>query len=243
MPNPSPQAAAPDSWFASPLGASMLKAEEAVALRLLERVFGYIAISVGGWWPCERFLDSCAIRRRLRMQDGGDIISPFDNLALASDSVDAILLPHTLEFVASPQRLLREVERVLVGEGHVLVLGFNPLSSWSARRLFCAGQFPESGRPLAQRRLIDWLNLLGFEVLAVEHVFRRPPISHAATLDRLELLEQPCWLPLPGCLYAILARKHVYAMTPVRPAWERRRRLVAGIASPARRGAANLANK
>ncbi len=238
-----PVSESPDAWFSSPLGEALLKAEGEAAARLLERVFGFVAISVGGWWPCQPFLDACAIRRRLRMQPGGDIISPFDNLALASDSIDAILLPHTLEFVASPQRLLREVERVLVGEGHVLILGFNPLSAWSARRLVRGRRFPESGRPLALRRLVDWLNLLGFQVLAAERLFRRPPISHAATLDRLELLERPRWLPLPGGVYAILARKHVYAMTPVRPAWERRRRLVAGVATPAGRGAANLVNK
>lgn len=231
----------PHPWFHTPLGDALLEAEREVAARLLERVFGFVAISVGGWWPCETFLESCAIRRQLRMQKGGDIVSPFDNLALASDSVDAILLPHTLEFVASPQRLLREVERVLVGEGHVLILGFNPLSAWSARRLVRARQFPESGRPLAVRRLVDWLNLLGFEVLVAERHFRRPPVSHAATLARLELLERPRWMPLPGSLYAILARKHVYAMTPVRPLRERRRRLVAGVATPAGRGAASRA--
>lgn len=225
----------PDAWFETPLGAAMLDAEHVIAARLLERVFGFVAVSIGGWWPCAPFLDTCAIRRHLRIQPGGDLVSPLDNLALASDSVDAVLLPHTLEFVASPQRLLREVERVLVGEGHVLVIGFNPWSAWSTRRLVRARHFPESGRPLAVGRLVDWLNLLGFEVMAAETVFRRPPVSHAGTLDRLALLETPRWLPVPGCAYAILARKHVYSMTPVRPAWERRRRLVAGIASSASR--------
>lgn len=225
----------PDAWFESPLGAALLRAESDAATRLLERVFGFVAVSVGGWWPCAPFLDACAIRRRLRLQPGGDVVSPFDNLALASDSVDAVLLPHTLEFVASPQRLLREVERVLVGEGHVLILGFNPWSAWSARRLLRSRHFPESGRPLALRRLIDWLTLLGFEVRAAESLFRRPPLSHDPLLGRLEALERPRWLPVPGSAYAILARKHVYSMTPVRPAWERRRRLVAGIATPAGR--------
>ncbi len=232
------------AWFETPLGSALLEAECAVAERMLERVFGFVAVSVGGWWPCASFLQSCAIRRQLRVQAGGDLVSPFDNLALASDSVDAVLLPHTLEFVASPQRLLREAERVLVGEGHVLITGFNPWSAWSTRRWLRSGRFPEAGRPLALRRLIDWLNLLGFEVRAAEHLFRRPPISNARLLERLAPLEQPRWLPIPGSAYAILARKHVYSMTPVRPAWERRRRLVAGVATPAgrsMRGAARQA--
>lgn len=222
-----------DPWFRSPLGDALLCAEAAVTSRLLERVFGFVAVSIGGWWPSEPFMEHCAIRRRLHLDaGGGDLVSPLDNLALASDSVDAVLLPHTLEFVESPQRLLREVERVLVGEGHVLILGFNPWSTWTVRRLLKRERFPESGRPLARGRLIDWLELLGFEVLAAPGFFRRPPLDHRSALARLEALEHPDWVPLPGGVYAVLARKHVYTMTPLRPAWERRRRLIAGLASP-----------
>lgn len=222
------------AWFASPLGAALLDAEAAIAARLLERVFGFVAVSIGDWWPDDALLSACAIRRRLRLNPGsGDLCSPLDNLALASDSVDAILLPHTLEFVESPQRLLREVDRVLAGEGHVLILGFNPWSPWSARRMLRSRHFPEHGQPLASRRLVDWLRLLGFEVESVQTVFRRPPLNHAATLDRLAGLERPRWLPLPGTIYAVLARKQVYAMTPVRPRRTRQRRRLAGIATPA----------
>ncbi|HLU62063.1 MAG TPA: methyltransferase domain-containing protein [Gammaproteobacteria bacterium] len=222
-----------DPWFRSPLGDALLCAESEVACRLLERVFGFVAVAIGGWWPTEPFMTHCAIRRRLHLDArSGDLLSPLDNLALASDSVDAIVLPHTLEFVESPQRLLREVERVLVGEGHVLILGFNPWSAWTVRKLLKGEHFPESGQPLARARLIDWLELLGFEILAAPGFFRRPPLDHRGALERLQGLEQPRWLPLPAGAYAVLARKHVYSVTPLRPAWERRRRLIAGLASP-----------
>ncbi len=42
------------------------------------------------------------------------------------------MLPHVLEFAAEPHRILREVERVLVPEGQVVIAGFNPLSLWGA---------------------------------------------------------------------------------------------------------------
>ena len=51
-----------------------------------------------------------------------------DALPLATDSVDALLLPHTLELHDNPHEVLREVARVLIPEGHVVVLGFNPVS-------------------------------------------------------------------------------------------------------------------
>lgn len=225
-----------EAWFDSPLGTAMLAAESAVAAQLLERVFGFVALAVGSWWPTQPFLQACAIRRQLHVDSrAGDLLTPLDNLALASDSIDAVILPHTLEFVASPQRLLREVERILVGEGHVLITGFNPWSSWSLRRRFRDQEFPERGQPLTCRRLVDWLNLLGFEVLATPRFFRRPPVGHAGVLDKLAGLEQPRWMPLPGNTYAILARKQVYAMTPLRPVWERRRRLISGLTTPAAR--------
>lgn len=231
----SPQAQV-DAWFASPFGEALLSAETAVAGHLLERVFGFVALTVGSWWPTDPFLRACAIRRQLRLDSGGgDVVTSMDNLALASDSVDAVILPHTLEFVASPQRLLREVERVLVGEGHVLILGFNPWSAWSVRRRLREQEFPERGNPLTCHRLVDWLTLLGFEVVAKRRFFRRPPISHVNLLERLSGLERAQWLPLPGAAYAVLARKQVYAMTPLRPVWERRRRLISGLTTPAAR--------
>lgn len=221
-------------WFRTPLGDAVLAEETGLACELLERVFGFVAVSIGKAWPVEPYLNACAIRRCVRVHPhAGDLVSPLDNLALASDSVDAVLLPHTLEFVDSPQRLLREVDRVLVGEGHVLIFGFNPWSTWSARKALRRDCFPEKGRPLARSRLVDWLGLLGFEIIATPGLFRRPPIDHAGFLHRLDGIERLRWWPLPGNVYAILARKHVYAMTPKRPLRERRRRLIAGLPTPA----------
>jgi len=45
-------------------------------------------------------------------------------------SLDLVVLPHTLELSADPHHVLREVERVLVPEGRVVVAGFNPNSFW-----------------------------------------------------------------------------------------------------------------
>ncbi len=51
-----------------------------------------------------------------------------------ADSVDAVLLPHTLEFAADPYAIVREVDRVLSGEGQLVVLrGFQPFSLWGIR--------------------------------------------------------------------------------------------------------------
>ncbi len=56
------------------------------------------------------------------------------DLPFEAQSVDLLVMPHTLEFARDPHRLLREAERVLVPEGQLIILGFNSLSLWGARQ-------------------------------------------------------------------------------------------------------------
>ena len=101
---------------------------------------------------------------------GVTLCAPLASLPFASDSIDAIFLPHTLELVEDPYAVLREAERVLCAEGCLMICGFNPFSGWGARRLF-APVLPAAGLPaadtrrmLSERRLRDWMALLDFEV-------------------------------------------------------------------------------
>lgn len=225
-----------DDWFRTPLGNCWLAAEQDIAAGLVERVFGFDAVSLDVGWPAATLLANCPIHRRLSIGPGesANLRCDLESVPLPSASVDAVALPHTLEFVASPHLLLREADRVLVGEGHLLVFGFNPGSFWSLRRLAKRSDFPAFGRPISERRLRDWLALLGFEVVAARGYFRRPPVNHAGLLERTSFLEQPRWLPLPSHGYALLARKHIHGMTPLRPVEERQRRLAGGAEPVAR---------
>ena len=82
-----------------------------------------------------------------------------------------MLLPHTLEFAADPYAIVREVDRVLVAEGQLLVLGFRPCSLWGMRAPLERSGFPPGmRRVLSERRLREWLVLLGYEVVA-EHSY------------------------------------------------------------------------
>ena len=71
---------------------------------------------------------------------------PFPNASL-----DLVVLPHTLELSVDPHMALREVERVLVPEGRVVIAGLNPLSLWGLRQ-----RLGRSGRRPAARRTIRW---------------------------------------------------------------------------------------
>ena len=52
------------------------------------------------------------------------------NLPLTDDSIDVMLIHHLLDFSDSIQEILHEVSRVVMPMGHVVLMGFNPVSMW-----------------------------------------------------------------------------------------------------------------
>ncbi len=126
------------------------------------------------WGPGERgreLLAGCRTRRKIvvapgDLGGGADIIARPSALPIAPDSVDAVLLPHTLEFASDPYAIVREVDRVLAGEGQLVVLGFQPLSLWGLRASASRAGFPPGMRRiLSAGRVREWLVLLGYEVV------------------------------------------------------------------------------
>src|SRR6202162_3659470 len=163
-------------WFDGPLGWRVLREEAALARVAMDDVFGFELLQVGTWGPTQHLLGGARTQHTTllapELSSGVTLCAPLASLPFASDSIDAILLPHTLELVEDPYAVLREAERVLCAEGCLLICGFNPWSGWGARRGF--GHFfrrppfpPQTRRLLAERRLRDWMALLDFEVADV----------------------------------------------------------------------------
>jgi SAM-dependent methyltransferase len=158
-------------------------------------------------------------------------------MPVCTDSLDVVVLPHVLEFSEQPHNVLREVERTLVPEGHAVVLGFNPLSVWTLWRWLVGwrGKVPWCGHFITTNRMKDWLSLLSFEVIETRYYFFRPPCQQETLLSKLRFLERfgQRFLPILGGGYVMLARKRVTTLTPIRPRWQPRRKLVtAGLVEP-----------
>jgi SAM-dependent methyltransferase len=150
----------------------------------------------------------------------------FDALPFDSHSLDLVVLPHALELARDPHLALREVERVLVPEGRVVVVGFNPASLWGLRQRFgqlrrrlAAGTphhlyLPNAGEFLGYRRLRDWLRLLSFEVEAGRFGCYKPPVETQKWLSRYEWTEHvgERWWPVFGAVYFVVAVKRVRGM-------------------------------
>ena len=159
------------------------------------------------------------------------LYTDFAALPFPAASLDLVVLPHTLEFHANPRATLREVERVLVPEGRLVLCGLNPVSLWGLRqwhaqlsRRVGIGElfFPDTGEFISPWRLRDWLRLLGFEVETSHFGCYRPPMRTEPWLRRFELMD---WLgprgwPVLGAVYFMVAVKRVHGMRLLRPGWK-----------------------
>ena len=158
-------------------------------------------------------------------------------MPVASDSIDIVILPHIIEFQKDPHAVLREAERVLVPEGHLVVAGYNALGLMGAWNLLHRRGAPWNGRFYTAGRVRDWLSVLGFDTVASEGCFFRPPLPSRRILRRLQVFETAgprFWPGLCGTWF-LVARKRTATLTPLRPVWRRRRKRIreAGLAGPA----------
>lgn len=235
------------AWFATPLGRYLLAREQALFDAAVADVFGFNAVQLG--LVEHDLLRACRIPQCLTVGYGerARVRAHLHELPLATQSIDLVLLPHALEFSPDPHQVLREVERVLIPEGHLLLTGFNPLSLWGAMRMVRGRQgFPWKGSFISLARIKDWLALLNFEVSGGRMTCYVPPCGESRWLERFRFMERAGdrWWPLMGGVYFLVARKRVPGMRLILPAWQQRRaagELLAGAAQ--RRAASKVAGK
>jgi SAM-dependent methyltransferase len=231
------------NWLESPLGQRCLQDEQQLVRDALDRVFGEQFVQVGLWGARDTFLPFARTQRAAIVAEslhvqGADLVTDAGQLAIASDSVDVVFLPHTLERSESAHALLRESERVLRGDGHLIVLGFSPGGLWGLRHLFASrGYPPGSVRMIREGRLKDWVELLSFDVAAAQgycHTLPFERIPRLAGFPREEWARK--WLPMTAAGYLLVAQKRVVRLTPIRPSWKRARlQAVRGLVEPTAR--------
>jgi len=235
-------------WYADEPAAAFAEAAWQIAESVLPDLFGYHLLQVGAPFDGQRsLLELSRVSHRALLETepalagrGAVIVRP-DALPIQSNAIDVLVLPHTLEFCGNPAGILREAERVLVGEGRILILGFSPWSAMGVGRLALAwrGRAPWAGHFLSAGRVADWLGVLGF---VVERVLRRaflPPIASGTWRRRLAPLDRlgSRLCPAVGSVYGILACKRVVVARPARLLLRRdRRRATIRVAEPTGRG-------
>jgi SAM-dependent methyltransferase len=247
---PVPNSAIPDrnaalsAWWESPLGRALITAEAELLSAALEDVFGWELLQIGAWGNARELLAGSRARRQsliAAFPGRADVLARPSRLPLISDCAEAALLPHTLEFAPDPYAVLREVDRVLVGEGQLLVLGFRPWSAWGMRARWSRSGFPPGmRRVLSEGLLREWLVLLGFEVVAAQRYLYLSPWSGglASGEGAGRMLRRGLTYPLPAGGFLLKARKRVYTLTPVRPRLREKPAVIGGLVKPTTRSQA-----
>lgn len=217
------------SFWNSNLGQEVLRVEAELLAPIMESLLGYHVLNLGTC-PASLLLEKCTIKHKIEWRPSlataehtSCLIADPSHLPLPNDSMDIVLLHHSLEFFERPHALLKEAARVTHPKGELILLGFNPRSLWGLTQFLPKGlqaeplQVLKSANYISQSKLQDWFEFLDLKQEEQHRLFHRPPCNHQKTLEKLTKLDQQLdkknW-PLAG-IYLLRIKKRVGS--PLRP--------------------------
>lgn len=234
-------------WSQTELGRAVLGDQQEKMDDILDCLFGYHLMTMGVFEAPDLCRTSKIQHKFLLASSGypfstggpsvsgtsGVVQASFEQLPLAPESVDVVILHHALDYAENPHKVLREVVKSVIPRGHVIIVGFNPWSVQGICKLFL--QWPCKGvwrrHSLRAGRLEDWLRLLDCEPLQHERGFFRLPVNNPWLLEKFRFMETlGTTLRLPwGGYYLLVARKDIVGMTPIKPLWKKYKPTVGGL--------------
>lgn len=250
-------------WFASDLGQRILSQQKGYLDELLPDLFGYHLMQMSVL-PGENLFAESSTSHQFMLQPDSDnyyrwlkqsesaqqelnsqelnqqakasvLFAEFEQLPIDNDEIDVALLHHALDYSQSPQQLLREVARVTIPNGHIVLVGFNPFSLMGLTQPFaCLLSRSAHWRyhQLRISRLSDWFHLLGLELLYCHKGYHGLPSQkyYSAKAEKLTR----CLMPGVGSFYVMVVRKNVTPVTLVKKPWRGRKVLPSwkGVAVP-----------
>lgn len=228
------------AWYGDKNGAYLKASIRKVIAPILDVAFGYHILQIGVAQSLDLFCQS-RISHRIYISEqpgaGVNLVSRNDELPLESDSIDTVIAHHSLEFGPDPHGVLREIQRVLAPQGHLIVIGFNPFSLLGAAaimRRFGGQALWQAQQPVSRHRASDWLQLLGCEVQSCNYLYSLPPIGSGA-LNRWSS-GADAWANkhnlASGGLYVLHAIKQVSALNRPRLGLRARGGRLIGLAVP-----------
>lgn len=221
-------------WFDTLPGLVICQQEKRLLDDALKNLFGYFLIQLGSV-SNESLLTNSRITSKVLVDETLPqntektglhwVQAELDFLPIGKEKADVVVLPHTLETVDDPYYLLRQVDSMLLPEGHMVITGFNGLACMPFRLKYLARL---NGFNQAQyrrvSRLKEWLAVLGYEVKLVNY---SPVMCFAANekykswarfIEKLEQALQRLGLNF-GNVYCVVAKKHVDSPTLVGMKW------------------------
>lgn len=237
-----------NEWYAGELGQQLWQAEQAHLNEILPQLFGYHIVHCS-IIPRYYDLSKSPIHHQIYLLDQSKLQEShtagacvdYYQLPFASNSVDVVVLPHVLEFLHEPHVVLREASRIVIPEGHIIIIGFNPHSLWGLWRWLKNSneQAPWGGSFIPPYKIHNWLMAYDFNEMQRKTFFYTIPNAQTPTasirqrmFDTINERLRSHW----GAAYIYQAQKKVSALTPLRPVWRRNSKVAAnGIVQPTHR--------
>lgn len=216
----------PANWQALPSGQWAKKFIERELGPLSETCFGYHLVKLGNL-SCDTELPSCKINHHVlqytNARPGASVVAKPTALPYKEKSVDAFLMVHELDFTQDPHQILREVDRCLIPNGHVILVGYNPFSLAGLARFLRIGKRNSflQARFFSRGRVNDWLGLLGYQVVEqTSFAFSELVLNrHTAQSKRWQRFLQK-YLSFFGSFYVIVGKKREFPLSLIKPVWK-----------------------
>ncbi|MCK4709572.1 MAG: methyltransferase domain-containing protein [Gammaproteobacteria bacterium] len=232
-----------NQWYQSPLGHYLIEQIKSRLDSVLSTSFGYYAVQLGAENLSAELMQNCRINHVFRMgqslageHQAQDVLIDAKSLPVASDSIDMVILMHAISQAQDPHAILREVNRVLIPDGKLIIIDFNPVSLWGLRHLLQAwlDEAPWAGHYYTASRLKDWANLLGFEQLHHYKCGYVLPFNYAELISRSRIFSKfsERWLKFSSALNIMVFEKNTIPLTPIRKRWVKRQILSPNIVRP-----------
>ncbi len=218
-------------WYRSDLGQYLSGRIAEVMDGVLATCFGYYALYLGCVEPAPTLMRGNRVQQLFLLgQEMGattqadstavDACIDYAALPIATDGIDLVVLAHALSQTPQPHALLREVHRVLIPDGKLVIIDFNPVSLWGLRHLAQSwlDDAPWAGHYYTARRLKDWASLLGFELLQHQRSGHILPLGFSSLIQRSRLFSKFSgrWLDFSGAVNVLVFEKTTIPLTPVR---------------------------
>jgi SAM-dependent methyltransferase len=218
-------------WLTQFLGKCVLEAEQKTLTRIYAEYYGKYAVLIGvphqyslltSNVMSNHVMISPLINKHAHIES---IESDFYELPIVPGSIDLVVLPHTLEFVDNPHRLLLEACKIVKPEGDIIILGFNPFSFWGLKKYLTKNKNnPWNGNSIRMNQVIQWLKLADFQIIQEQFSFFRPPISQEKFFRKLQFFEwlgRKFFMPFGG-IYILTAKAKITPLTPIKLLWKQK---------------------
>ena len=214
------QEAALSKWYRTELGQELIDTERYLISRAISGRFGASMAQLdSGYHEAlfeRRLFGSGVLVSQLENRAPCPVVcAEPENLPFEPESLDMVLMHHTLDTCENPYQAVREGAIALKPGGLLIVIGFNPFSLWGLRSMVqnrrnSVGVW--NSRFIRSGRVEDWMHVLDFELERHEKHLYTPPFNRPSWLKKVKFGQQlqRTVLPFTGGVYLLVGYKRVF---------------------------------